>query len=352
MILTNQIAEDEGWRRCYKCRALVEHAEACQHMTCRCGAQFCYVCGLQWRTCQCSIVDLDNVKERANERREQRKLREDAQNADAEELQAILRQIEAFEREEARQAELLVEQQRIEAQERREQRLLERAQAESARVRDISLKFQHLRESFDGLHDLQIVLVEVDQQEATVALAAEEQRVTAQLEEKHKVKREELALNFKAKIAAREHAFAKEYRLRVEMEAKVESSFREQLRDFWGDRDFSGIEIEGAMLRLQQRMDRRFRKWQDWMNETIRQLQESLEEELTVQEELMWSAEQLLKTRFEAKRRAMAEREIAEKRWIEVVILEREMMINEMEVEELEGDADLLYESEDEMEDA
>ncbi|KAF4979344.1 hypothetical protein FZEAL_4430 [Fusarium zealandicum] len=37
-----------SWRRCYKCRNLVELVEGCTHMTCRCKAQFCYVCGGVW----------------------------------------------------------------------------------------------------------------------------------------------------------------------------------------------------------------------------------------------------------------------------------------------------------------
>lgn len=43
-----QIGEKSGWRRCYKCRTLVELTQGCTHMTCRCKAQFCYICGAIW----------------------------------------------------------------------------------------------------------------------------------------------------------------------------------------------------------------------------------------------------------------------------------------------------------------
>lgn len=43
-----RIGEKSGWRRCYKCRSLVELAQGCTHMTCRCKAQFCYICGAVW----------------------------------------------------------------------------------------------------------------------------------------------------------------------------------------------------------------------------------------------------------------------------------------------------------------
>ncbi|KAI2617065.1 hypothetical protein GGR54DRAFT_210286 [Hypoxylon sp. NC1633] len=43
-----KMGEKSGWRRCYKCRTLVELAQGCTHMTCRCRAQFCYICGAVW----------------------------------------------------------------------------------------------------------------------------------------------------------------------------------------------------------------------------------------------------------------------------------------------------------------
>lgn len=43
-----RMGEKSGWRRCYKCRTLVELTQGCTHMTCRCKAQFCYICGAVW----------------------------------------------------------------------------------------------------------------------------------------------------------------------------------------------------------------------------------------------------------------------------------------------------------------
>jgi len=43
-----KMGEKSGWRRCYKCRTLVELSQGCTHMTCRCRAQFCYICGAVW----------------------------------------------------------------------------------------------------------------------------------------------------------------------------------------------------------------------------------------------------------------------------------------------------------------
>ncbi|KAK5169407.1 uncharacterized protein LTR77_005382 [Saxophila tyrrhenica] len=46
-------AKKEGWQRCYSCNAMVERKEGCNHMTCRCMAEFCIVCGLKWKSCNC-----------------------------------------------------------------------------------------------------------------------------------------------------------------------------------------------------------------------------------------------------------------------------------------------------------
>ncbi|KAF2115927.1 hypothetical protein BDV96DRAFT_492449 [Lophiotrema nucula] len=47
------MAKEKGWQRCYSCKALVELKEGCNHMTCRCTAQFCMVCAAPWKTCNC-----------------------------------------------------------------------------------------------------------------------------------------------------------------------------------------------------------------------------------------------------------------------------------------------------------
>ena len=48
-----ETAREAGWQRCYSCRTLVELKEGCNHMTCRCKAEFCMLCAAKWRTCTC-----------------------------------------------------------------------------------------------------------------------------------------------------------------------------------------------------------------------------------------------------------------------------------------------------------
>ncbi|EFH55110.1 hypothetical protein ARALYDRAFT_901177 [Arabidopsis lyrata subsp. lyrata] len=49
------LAMDKKWRQCVKCKNMIELSYGCNHMTCRCGYQFCFQCGIEWkknqRTC-------------------------------------------------------------------------------------------------------------------------------------------------------------------------------------------------------------------------------------------------------------------------------------------------------------
>lgn len=59
------LASSNLWRQCVKCNHLIELAEGCFHMTCRCGHEFCYNCGAEWKnkkaTCSCPLWDEDNI---------------------------------------------------------------------------------------------------------------------------------------------------------------------------------------------------------------------------------------------------------------------------------------------------
>ena len=57
-----ETAKKEGWQRCYNCSAMVELKEGCNHMTCRCTAEFCMICGLKWKTCDCPWFNYNAVE--------------------------------------------------------------------------------------------------------------------------------------------------------------------------------------------------------------------------------------------------------------------------------------------------
>ncbi|RYC63074.1 hypothetical protein CHU98_g3131 [Xylaria longipes] len=62
-----QIARQERWQRCPKCSTMVELNTGCFHITCKCRAEFCYLCAAQWKTCRCAQWEEHRLYERAEE---------------------------------------------------------------------------------------------------------------------------------------------------------------------------------------------------------------------------------------------------------------------------------------------
>ncbi|KAL6872613.1 hypothetical protein HDV57DRAFT_253275 [Trichoderma longibrachiatum] len=342
--LTNALAEEEGWKHCYSCRALVEHKQACQHMTCRCGAQFCYVCGLRWRTCGCTMEQLHAIKEAAEARRAQRLVDE---RAEAEELREMLAQIEEFERQETLGLEIeRLELERLEL-ERWQAEVEERLRMEQMRRHEIEMKYQQLREMLDGLNELQQVMVRCKQDENARDLAVEAESAKKQLEEKQQAERDSLDSLFSIKLRAREDQYEKEYAARAALECRLEEDYLAQLRSFWAGKVDGGEErVQAGMLPLRQRMDLAHRTWQRWRDDQLRHYRSKLDEERAVKEELMYSSRERLEAAYVDRETELATRAVAEKKWVEEVFLERERLLVGMELQETEDDADSLFAAE------
>ncbi|KAK8008428.1 hypothetical protein PG991_010979 [Apiospora marii] len=41
-----QLAEEQGWKKCPTCHAMIERIDGCNFLTCPCGQNFCYKCGI------------------------------------------------------------------------------------------------------------------------------------------------------------------------------------------------------------------------------------------------------------------------------------------------------------------
>ncbi|KAG5922241.1 hypothetical protein E4U42_005533 [Claviceps africana] len=340
MTLTRILAEQEGWKRCFNCHALVEHREACEHMTCRCGSEFCYICGLRWKTCRCTAEQLNELKKAADSRREQRRVKEERE---AKELQAILLQIEELEREEAARAEReRLEQERLEA-ERWQRQIKERTRLENVRRQEVAAKFQELRARLCNLHELQHVMVQVQQEERAASLLHEAESAKMQLAERHEAERRRWQHETRARVHRKEGQFAKEYSVRVATERKVEEEYLQQLREFWKGKPRGEEEIERGMFPLQRRMDQGHKAWQKWKNEQMLLYEAKLGEVQIMKEEIMYSQRERSKELYERKELELTRRTMAEKKWFQEVVMERERLLEGWELQEVEGDADSLF---------
>lgn len=59
------LARKNQWRQCVKCKNIIELKDGCYHIYCRCGHEFCYTCGAEWKnkkaTCACPIWNERNI---------------------------------------------------------------------------------------------------------------------------------------------------------------------------------------------------------------------------------------------------------------------------------------------------
>ncbi|GKU04110.1 ibr protein [Fusarium langsethiae] len=283
---------------------------------------------------------LQAVKDGAASRREERRANE---LAEAEEIRQALLQIEEFEREEALKAELLRQEQERLEEERRQRELKERVRQESIRRRDIETKYQELRILLDQLHELQQVLLEVDQEKEGENMVIGIKSVKDSLEKKHESERSELKAMISKKMDEKEDVLNKDFQIRAAQENDLEQAYHERLNAYWKDRKDGGREIETAMLDLRKRMDQKQHAWQKWKAEQLKSLEAQLRDNETYREELMYSAKHRLDDSCKEKERDMVRRMAAESKWLEAVVLEREKLLSEWEFEEVEGDADSIF---------
>jgi len=53
--LFGELVIGQKMKQCARCRNWIQKAQGCDHMTCRCGFQFCYRCGQKWPHAKCPL---------------------------------------------------------------------------------------------------------------------------------------------------------------------------------------------------------------------------------------------------------------------------------------------------------
>ncbi|KAI9894851.1 MAG: hypothetical protein M1814_000071 [Vezdaea aestivalis] len=130
-----------GWQRCPSCRTMIELSVGCRHMTCKCKAEFCYVCGAPWMTCACTEEDQYRRQQEILDRH----VLDNEKNAEAE---AAIRADQVLEEEEAARAVQEAEDRRLETERRLEQTRTE-----------LNAHYDHLIKALSALHTYQRVLM-------------------------------------------------------------------------------------------------------------------------------------------------------------------------------------------------
>jgi len=329
--IIDQLAEDEGWRRCSKCAVLVEHKEACQHMTCRCGNQFCYVCGSQWRTCVCTSDMLATIKQRATARRRERETKEAEEDAW---LSNALRLIEEYERE----THVLEEKARATRREElRRQRAAERVRREEARLDALDVRYEELRETLAKVNAVQKALLNCaqhrDTEEAKIREAAEQD----DLAHRQDLEYQELQTLLNAKMTERELEWDRDFRVRVVYEKRLEDEYGAVLRVFWAEKLNGEERAEEAMRSYMEQNDQRWDSWSRRRESDLEKHRYEAEEELAVREEIMETMRLRQEKELADRRVERDAKYTAERKWFELVVAERTRMLSEIEAVDRES---------------
>ncbi|KAI9886832.1 MAG: hypothetical protein M1823_001331 [Watsoniomyces obsoletus] len=56
---TLEMAQQSGWRRCFRCQTMIEKTDGCRRIDCPCGASMCYTCGSRMGSCQCTRKNIE-----------------------------------------------------------------------------------------------------------------------------------------------------------------------------------------------------------------------------------------------------------------------------------------------------
>ncbi|RDW60264.1 hypothetical protein BP5796_11870 [Coleophoma crateriformis] len=331
---TDTLAEVEGWKKCYSCHAYVEHNTGCRHMTCRCKAEFCYVCGLRWRTCGCSESDLAVVRTRNLARHEAAAAamaRDDAAAMRDAEERELVRLVEEFEREEAERQAREAEQERIEAARRAEE---QRRRIEEQRISRVHFQFANFRTELESLHAIQQVLLAERHEFKEDCLRREYENEKESLTLRSTIQEQLFRAESQSRLSDANYRLNREYQARLAEGRKSDETYYQALVTH--NKGKEGAD-ERVRTLFQERIAEEQKNFETWYK--VRQAQLSALAETESRKMAQLSQAQKLerqkieKDHFE-KRELWTQRCDADVHWVDAVIAERERMLNSMEQEE------------------
>ncbi|RDL38602.1 uncharacterized protein BP5553_02942 [Venustampulla echinocandica] len=327
LIATINLADQEGWKRCYSCHALVEHTQGCRHMTCRCNAQFCYICGLRWRTCSCTNDQLADIQGQAAIRRNEEAARTALQTAAAEEERRALWLVAEFERREA-------EMEAAEAEARRVQEEEEQRRQEEERIAAVNVRFLHLSTELESLHDVQHVRIAERYDLEQETLQKERENALETLSIRHPQETQVLALESQTKISDMEHKLEMEYHGLLAEEQRIEHKYVDELRAYWKGKPGGEYKVRAARDELRRDQDIEYKSWENYRKSKLQALAEGERKQMDTLRAKQRSEVRTVEGRAQIDEVEWKRKRAAEAKWVEVVINERTEILQGLERDE------------------
>ncbi|KAL5329584.1 hypothetical protein ACEPPN_003098 [Leptodophora sp. 'Broadleaf-Isolate-01'] len=338
---TTNLAEMEGWKRCYSCHAFVEHNKGCRHMTCRCKAQFCYICGDRWKTCSCTDEQLLVMQAQVATRREeaaaqtQRTAAENARReAEAEELRQILQEIAEFERAEDERLAAELEAARIREEAEQRARAEERRRMEEERLAAVHRKFRQLGLELEILSDVQRVLMAERHEFEIEVLKKERQDALDTLSIRHPSEMSTLVAESQRRITESEAKFEQEYQTRLEEERRIEDAYVLELRAHYNGKPEAEYRVRDARDELRESQGKEYRFWDAYRRKQLAAVREGESRKMEALRVKQESERRAVEGRASIDEVERKRRVWAEGKWVEAVIVERGAILMEKEQED------------------
>jgi hypothetical protein len=309
-------------------------------MTCRCKAQFCYICGLRWHTCVCSDAQLQTILQAANtrrlaagawEREAENRRRADraataAAEAEAAEMREILRQIEQFEMEEAERLAREEEELRMAAIESRQRH-------EEERILAISKKYFDLRSELDFLHAMQKVTMAERYEEERKELRRQEKMRKAMLA-RHTMELQLAEAVAHAKISDSQFRFDQDYLAKLSKEREIEDKYVAELKAYWENRPGGAEKIVEGRDALRKAHEESYRRWDESRRTKHQQVVDVTKEELGRLRSRHEVERAVAAGKMDGREGEMEANRNADAKWMERVAAVRAQMLEAMEMEE------------------
>ena len=299
-------------------------------MTCRCKAEFCYICGLRWRTCACTDAQLANVQLEAVARRQERTAQTARQRAAAEEERILVQMVADFERQEAERTAREAEAQRRREEAERLAREEERRRREEERIAAVNHRFHQLTAELEALQDVQRVLMAERYEFEVDVLKKERQDALETFSVRHPAEIQQLGEESQKRISDSEHVFEQEYKLRLAEERRIEDEYVDQLILFWQGKPDGEYKVREARDDLRQDQDKEYRIWDSYRRRELMAISDGEKRRMEALKVKQQAEIKAVEGRSKIDEVEWKRKKWAEGKWVEEVMRERIAILQEM----------------------
>lgn len=247
----------------------------------------------------------------------------------------LVRQVEEYERQEAEQRAREAEQERLEAARRAE---AEQRRQEEHRIAQIHRRFANFRMELESLHDIQRVLVAERHELEDERLRLNFENGTELMMLRHTTEVQLLNAESQSKVSDTNYRFQMECRARQAEGRKIDEKYIEDLITFYAGNEGADQNIRDAFERHRAEEERAFAHWDKMRRAQLHTVAETERRKMAQLGEAHRSERAEVESEDIAKRQIWKTKCDADTHWVDMVIAERERVLDGMEQDDYARD--------------